>query len=165
MYTGETLQSFLYGVCDSLQPAVGYNWGAERRDRVRAIEICCFTASAVISLGSMGLMCFFPAQLTQLFISNANAAFMSMAVPAMQLYSLAFLIRWLPFAVQSFMTAVSQPGYAAALSVSIAIVFPLALIVLLWPLGLTGIWLNFPLTYLLAALLALYLLLRFKKQA
>lgn len=62
MYTGETLQSLLYGVCDALQPAVGYNWGAGRRDRVRDIERCCFTASAVISIGSMTLMYFLPAE-------------------------------------------------------------------------------------------------------
>lgn len=27
MYVGDTVQPLLYGVCDSLQPAVGYNWG------------------------------------------------------------------------------------------------------------------------------------------
>lgn len=163
MYVGETLQSFLYGVCDSLQPAVGYNWGAQRRDRVKAIESCCFTASAVISLGSMTLMFFLPRELTKLFMGNADEAFFRMAVPAMKLYSLGFSVRWFSFATQSYMTAVSQSNYAAILSVSTAFVFPLALIGLLWPFELTGIWLNFPMTYLLSGILAAVLLVRFYK--
>lgn len=164
MYVGETLQSLLYGVCDSLQPAVGYNWGAGRRDRVVAIERCCFTASALISLASMALMYFLPAELTRLFVGDVGPAFMAVAVPAMKLFSFTFLTRWFSFSVQSYMTAVSQPGYAAALSVSTAFVFPLVLIGVLWPLELTGIWLNFPLTYLLAGILAVVILLRFFRQ-
>lgn len=32
------IQPLMYGTCDSLQPAVGYNWGAQNFSRVRAIE-------------------------------------------------------------------------------------------------------------------------------
>lgn len=164
MYTGETLQSLLYGVCDALQPAVGYNWGAGRRDRVRDIERCCFTASAVISIGSMTLMYFLPAELTALFVGSVGPEFMAMAVPAMRLFSFTFLTRWFSFAVQSYMTAVSRPVHAAALSVLTAFGLPLLLIALFWPLKLTGVWLNFPVTYLLAGILAAMILLRFHKQ-
>lgn len=164
MYSGETIQSFLYGVCDSLQPAVGYNWGAGRKDRVKAIEKCCFTASAIISLSSAAVLYFFPVQITSLFVKDADAALMSTAVCAMKLFCLTFITRWFSFAVQSYMTAVDKPVYASILSVSTALAFPLVLIGLLWPLGLTGIWLNFPVTYLLAALLAAVIMLRFKKE-
>lgn len=164
MYVGETIQSFLYGVCDSLQPAVGYNWGADSRERVRAIERCCFTASALISLASVALMFFLPGELSALFTGGGNAAFLEMAVPAMQIFSFSFMTRWFSFAVQSYMTAVSKSTYAAALSLSTAFVFPLILLAVLWPLGLTGIWLNFPLTYLLAGILAGVFLLRFSRQ-
>lgn len=164
MYTGETIQSFLYGVCDSLQPAVGYNWGAGRKDRVKAIEKYCFSASAFISLASALVIYFFPAQITALFVKNTDTAFVGAAVRAMQLFSLTFLVRWFSFAVQSYMTAVDKPVYASALSVSTALVFPVLFIVLLFPLGLTGIWLNFPATYLLAAILAAVILLCFKKE-
>ena len=33
MYVGEIIQPMIYGICDSLQPAIGYNWGAKRFDR------------------------------------------------------------------------------------------------------------------------------------
>lgn len=163
MYTGETIQSFLYGVCDSLQPAVGYNWGAGKKDRVKAIEKCCFTASAAISLISAITIFLFPEQITSLFVKNADASFMSIAVLAMRLFSFTFITRWFSFAVQSYMTAVDKPMYASVLSVSTALVFPLVLIVIFWHMGLNGLWLNFPVTYLLAAILAAIILFRFKK--
>ena len=50
MYADGIVMQFLYGMCDSLQPAVGYNWGAGRRDRVLAIEKRCFLAAAVLSV-------------------------------------------------------------------------------------------------------------------
>ncbi|HCL02059.1 MAG TPA: MATE family efflux transporter, partial [Lachnoclostridium phytofermentans] len=155
---------FLYGVCDSLQPAVGYNWGAGRKDRVKAIEKCCFTASALISLVSAVVIFLFPTQIISLFVKNVDTVFMSTAVLAMRLFSLTYITRWLSFATQSYMTAVEKPIYASVLSVSTALVFPVVLIALLWPLELTGIWLNFPITYLLAAILATVILLRFKKE-
>ena len=53
---------------------------------------------------------------------------------------------------------------ASLISVSTALFFPVALLVALWPLGLTGVWLNFAGTALLAGLLALFLLLRFVRR-
>lgn len=163
MYTGETIQSFLYGVCDSLQPAVGYNWGAGRKDRVKSIEKCCFTASAVISLFSAILIYLFPMQITSLFVKNTDTVFMSTAVTAMHIFSLTFLTRWFSFAVQSYMTAVDKPIYASVLSGSTSLVFPLLLIVVLLPLGINGLWFIFPATYLLATILAIIILFQFKK--
>lgn len=163
VYTGETVQSFLYGVCDSLQPAVGYNWGAGRKDRVRAIEKCCFTVSAVISFAAAIFVYLYPEQIISLFLKNTEQSFADLAVFAMQIFGLTFFTRWFSFAVQSYMTAVDRPVYAAALSVSTAFIFPLVLVAVLWPLKLTGIWLNFPVTYALAAIMAGIILFRFKR--
>ena len=86
-----------------------------------------------------------------------------MAVPALMLFSLTYLLRWFSFAAQSFMSAVEKPLYASIISVSIALVFPVILIGVLWPFGLTGLWLNHFGTSILAALLAGILLMKFWK--
>ena len=70
MFADGFIQPLLYGMCDSLQPAVGYNWGARAFSRVRAIEKCCFTASAVVSLGSTVLVALIPGLITRLFVSD-----------------------------------------------------------------------------------------------
>ena len=63
MYADGFIQPLLYGMCDSLQPAVGYNWGAGQLSRVRAIEKCCFAASGVVSLAAAVAMALFPGQI------------------------------------------------------------------------------------------------------
>lgn len=164
MYAEGFIQPLLYGMCDSLQPAVGYNWGAGRFSRVKAIEKCCFTASALLSLASVFVIFAFPAQIAGLFMKGADAGFMETAAGALKLFSFTYLTRWISFATQSYMLAIEKPVPASILSVSTALIFPVLLIFLLWPLGLTGLWLNFAGTSVLAAVLAVVILLRFRSK-
>lgn len=163
MYTGDIVQPLLYGVCDSLQPAVGYNWGTGSLNRVKAIEKRCFTASAVISLLSAAIIFLFPEKIAGLFIPHADMELINIAIAALKLFSLTYITRWFSSAAQSFMTAVEKPIQASIISVSTVLIFPIVLILALWPLGLTGLWLNFAGTSLLSAILALLVMLRFRK--
>ena len=61
------------------------------------------------------------------------------------------------------MTAVDKPVQAALISVTTALLFPAALILLRWPLGLNGIWLNMPAASILAGLLSIVILLHFRR--
>ena len=160
MYVEGFIQPLLYGMCDSLQPAVGYNWGAGIFSRVRAIEKCCYVASAVISLLSAVVIFLLPSQITVLFVGESNGGILEMAIPAVQLFALTYLTRWFSFATQSYMLAIEKSISAALISVATALLFPVLLVALLWPLGLTGIWLNFAGTSLLAGLLSLFVLAR-----
>ena len=158
MFAEGFIQPLLYGMCDSLQPAVGYNWGAQKFSRVRAIEKCCFVASGIVSLLSVFLIAFFPEQITNLFVADAGPEILSISVGALQLFSLTYITRWFSFATQSYMLAIEKPLPASLISVSTALVFPVVLIGILWPLGLTGIWLNFAVTSALAAILSIIIL-------
>ena len=157
------VQPLLYGMCDSLQPAVGYNWGARNIKRVKTIEFRCFGAAAVLALLTTLVLGFFPRQVAGLFIDVSETAYMEMAVQALLLFSLTYVTRWFSYATQSFLSAIEKPVAASMISVSTALGFPVLLIVVLWPLGLTGIWLNFAVTAVLAGILALILLLRQKE--
>lgn len=158
MFADGFIQPLLYGMCDSLQPAVGYNWGAGKISRVRAIEKCCFTASGIISLLAVFVIACFPRQITNLFMADAGEELMGIAVGALQLFSLTYVTRWFSFATQSYMLAIEKPLPASVISVSTALFFPVLLVALLWPLGLTGIWLNFAGTAVLAAVLSFIIL-------
>ena len=164
MYVDGLIQPLMYGCCDSLQPAVSYNWGAGNRKRIWAIERYCFSAAALISLLSAAVLFFLPDMVTALFLSDMDGAFLDTARAAIRLFALTYLTRWFSFAVQSLMTALERAGAASLISVSTALLFPVALLTALWPMGLTGVWLNFAGTALLAGLLALLLLLRFVRR-
>ena len=164
MYTDGFIQPLLYGLCDSLQPAVGYNWGAGKISRVRSIEKCCFSASAVVSLAAFVLILFFPEQIVSLFMADGEEAATTMAVGALRLFALTYITRWFSFATQSYMMAIEKPMEASMISVSMALIFPVILVAALCPLGLTGIWLNFAATAVLAAVLSLIIILKRKKE-
>ncbi len=152
------VQALLYGMVDSLQPAVGYNWGARLFGRVREIERWCFGAAAAgsVALGCAAMAA--PEPLIHLFVGGADEALVSMAVPAIRIFCLAYLVRWVSFASQSYLMAIERSRAAATMSVCTVLVFPVLLIVCLRGLGLTGFWLNMPVTALLSGLLALWML-------
>ena len=161
MYADGVIQPLLYGMCDSLQPAVGFNWGAGNYRRINAIEKCCYTAAAVVSLASAAVIFLAPEAITGLFVGDADAGMIAMSVAALKLFALTYLTRWFSFATQSYMLAVENALAAALISVSTALFFPVLLLAAFWPLGLNGIWMNFAGTALLAAVLAAVLLKRF----
>lgn len=159
MYAEGFVQPLLYGMCDSLQPAVSYNLGAGNKKRIQAIEKCCYTASGVVSLLSAAVLFFFPDVITRMFVSSPDAVFLEMARGgAVMLFALTYLTRWFSFATQSYMVAVERAGVAALISVSTALIFPVLLVAALWPLGLTGIWLNFAGTSVLAGIMSAVIL-------
>lgn len=164
MYAEGFIQPLLYGMCDSLQPAVGYNWGAGQLSRVRAIERCCFTASGIVSLLSALVLALLPEPVARLFLADPDPQTLSLAVGALRLFSLTYVTRWFSFATQSYMLAIEEPVPASVISVSTALFFPVLLILLLWPLGLTGIWLNFAGTSVLAALLSAWILKKYRRR-
>ena len=164
MFADGFVQPLLYGMCDSLQPAVGYNWGAKKLSRVRAIEKCCFVASGIVSLLAVVVIAVFPEQITKLFVADAGQEILSISVGALQLFCLTYITRWFSFATQSYMLAIEKPLPASLISVSTALVFPVILIGILWPLGLTGIWLNFAGTSALAGVLSLGILVWMRRE-
>ncbi len=164
MYVDGFIQPLLYGMCDSLQPAVGYNWGAGKIARVRAIEKCCFTASSIVSLLSVIVILLFPVQITNLFMADTSREFLNIAVGALRLFGFTYITRWFSFATQSYMLAIEKPLPASVISVSTALLFPVLLVALLWPMGLTGIWLNFAGTAVLAAILSGIILLKLRRE-
>ncbi len=159
MYAGETIQPLLYGLSDSLQPAIGYNWGARAVGRVRDLAKCSFTACGIVSLLGTAAMFFFPDAIAALFISAKETALLELTVHAMRLFSLAYLVRWFGFAVQGFYTAIEKSLAASILSVSGAMIFPILFVLLLSPWALDGLWLNLAFTSLAVSVMALFMIL------
>lgn len=158
MFIDGFIQPLLYGMCDSVQPAIGYNWGSGKFSRVRAIEKVCYIVSAIFSILSAVIIVLFPAQIAKLFMSDADQTVLAMAVGAVQLFSITYITRWFSFATQSFMLAIEKALPATIISASTALIFPVILIAVLYPLGLNGLWLNLPVTSVLAGILSIFIL-------
>lgn len=163
MYAGAVIEPMLYGMSDSVQPAVGYNWGAGSLNRVRDITKVSFAVCGLVSILCTAVMCFFPGLLTGIFVKPEETVLMAMSIRALPLYGLSFLFGWFGFAVQGFFAAIEKPLPATILSVCRAMVFPVILIYALSFMGLDGLWLNAAGTTLLSMLLAIAMLLKIQK--
>ncbi len=164
MYSSGIVEPMLYGLCDSIQPAVGYNWGAGSLSRVRDITKCALLVCGVLSVLCTGVMIFFPGLLVGLFVDAADVALVEMSTHALRLFGTAFLVGWFAFAMQGFFAAIEKPLPATVLSVARALVCPLILIWALGFMGLNGLWLNYTGTAILTAVMALFMVIFIQKR-
>ncbi len=156
MTLGSVVEMLLYGVLDSLQPAIGYNYGAKNMDRVKTFEKYCLIGGSVISLSFAVLFFVIPGPLVVPFLENMSL--LDLAKSALRLFSFSYLYKWVSLALRSFFVAIEKPFPATCISVASAFAFPISMIAALWPLGLNGLWLNYPAAELLSAVLAVMLI-------
>lgn len=158
MYSSDLCWPLLYGISDSLAPAIGYNWGAEDYGRVKKIAKCNYIGTGIVGIVSTVAMFFLAPVLAALFANANDATLLEMSAHAIKLFCFAYLFRWFATATQSVMSAIEKPMHATIMSVAIAFVFPLLSLGLLWGLGLDGIWLNFVVTTASTAVLGVILM-------
>ena len=164
MYSSDLCWPLLYGISDSLSPAIGYNWGAANRDRVKRIVRCAYIGTAVVGLVSTAVLFFLSDTIALLFSGADEVMLMHESAHAIRLFCFAYLFRWFVVTTQGFLSAIEKPVLAAMMSVSVAFIFPVALLGVLWKWGLDGIWLNFVGVNLFAAIFGVLLLLRVARE-
>ncbi len=158
---GGIVEQMLYGVLDSLQPAIGYNYGANENQRVKLLVKYSFIAGAIISVFFAILMLVIPKTLSSAFLNDFSL--LEYSAHALRLFSIAYIFKWISHTIQSFLLAIEKPLPALAISLSICLVFPLLSILVLLPLKLNGLWLNYTFASALSALFAVIILLVMKK--
>ena len=158
MYASDLCWPLLYGISDSLSPAIGYNWGATNYSRVKKIVRCGFISTCVIGLVSTSVLFFFSDTVAWMFSKEGDVRLLEISTHAIRLFCFAYLFRWIAVATQSFLSAIEKPAWATLMSVSVAFVFPIILLGGLWSFGLDGIWFNFVGVNALASVLAVFLL-------
>ena len=165
MYVDSIVGALLFGMADSMQPAISYNYGAGSRTRMFALEKRVLTAAAAISLAVLVWMQLGGEQVIPLFLKEEDSALLDMTLRAMELFSLSYLLGWVSTCLSSFFTALNRPGLSLVLAFSRTLVFPLlSLLVLPGALGLDGVWLISTSTGVLTAILSLLFLLRVLRQ-
>lgn len=160
MYASDMCQPLIYGMSDSVAPAIGFNWGAGNYDRVKRIAKCGYIGSATVSVVAVAVMYFFSGTLASLFVKEKETDLLLLATRALRVFSITYLVRWFSITGQSFLVAIEKAAYATILSVCIALVFPVIILGSLWNLGLDGVWLNMFGTSVLALVLGVFLIKR-----
>lgn len=163
MYVGGFAYPLMYGLADSLQPAVGYNWGARNVRRVISLEKHVFAATAAISLTVSVAAFAAPELIVNIFMGEMDAGFVALARRASRIYATAWVLYWVPVATTNFLTALNRAREATAMTVFSALVAPVTALWALTPLGLDGLWANVPVATVASTVLAACLLLRLRR--
>lgn len=157
------LTMVVVGICQGMQPIVGYNYGAGRTDRLsRAFMLATMASTVICTTGAVfGMLC--PHWIARAFTTDA-----SLIQITSHTFHLVFRMFWVvgfQIIATSFFQSIGKAGRSIFLSLSRQVIFLIPL--LLWlprHYGLDGVWLSFPGSDILATVVTLILVvLEFRK--
>ena len=143
MYVDSFIGMLVFGMCDAMQPAVSYCYGAGLSDKVRALFRRIIIGATVLSLASMLFMLFVGEYVTPLFVKPDDKELLAISIIGMKLFSLSYLTGWVDMCFSSLFTAIERPLRSLVTSFFGTLVFPVACLFILSPVWkLNGVWLT-----------------------
>ena len=163
MYVDSIIGMLVFGMCDALQPAISYCYGAGLFDRVKAIFRRSILGAIVLSLASLLFMMFLGRYVAPLFIEPENTELLAVSIIGMKLFSLSYLTGWVDMCFSSYFTALERPARSMVTTFFGMLVFPISALFAMTPfLGLNGVWLSALVSCTASAMLTLMLYLTMK---
>ena len=152
----------ILGVVQGLLPVVGFNYGAKKNVRVNEAIYLGLKISTGISLFSFLLVILFPGLLMRIFTDDP--ALINMGISALRILYAATITIGVQMVTGGVYQALGKAWEAFIMSMARQILFLIPMFFILPPfLGLTGIWLAFPVADILSFGLALFLIRRHKE--
>jgi putative MATE family efflux protein len=158
MYVDSIIGMMNFGICDSLQPAISYCYGAGSLDRLKAILKRITIATVAVSVVSFLFMLFVGPHAAKLFIKESDKELLRVSIIAIKLFSFSYLVGWIDMCFSSLFTALERPVRSLLVSLFGTLIFPIAFLFLLTSIcGLNGVWLMASAAALASAVLTLML--------
>jgi putative MATE family efflux protein len=156
------------GICQGMQPIAGYNYGAEKFDRLMRVLTLAIIAATVVMVIGWALAMLFPYYMARIFTTDQEL--IAKSITGIRLNMLLFPIIGFQAVVTNFFQCIGKVRIAIFLSLSRQLLFLLPLIwilPMLW--GLDGVWAALPTSDLIAAVVAAasmaYFMPKLKQQA
>lgn len=150
------------GICQGMQPIVGYNFGARNFHRLRrAFTLSCIAATGVCTAGFAACL-IFPRQLASLFLNDP--ALIESTARTLSLATSMFWLVGFQIVATTFFQSIGQVAKSIFLSLTRQVLFLIPLLLALpTEFGIDGIWLSFPASDILAfAVTATLIFLQFR---
>ena len=148
------------GVNQGMQPIAGYNYGAQKLDRMmRVLKLAMIAGTCVTTTGFL-VAEFLPELCVTLFTTDATLA--SMSVNALRVMMAAMPIVGYQMVITNFFQSIGMAKISILLSLSRQLLLLLPLLLVLPPIiGLDGVWMSMPVSDTLSALFALVMMVRY----
>ena len=162
------VQSFLYmplfGLNSGVIPIVGYNYGAKNKDRViKTVRIAMAIGCSVMLLGTL-LFQFLPNLILSPFKTTEEMN--KIAYVAFRIISIGFIFSAIAIVINGFFMGIGAG--VSAMSVNLArqliLLVPLAFFLSKTALGISGVWVAFPISEVLSTILAYALFIKEKNK-
>lgn len=146
--------SIFTGIAQGIQPLISSAYGCGDSARSRLMLRYGLTTAAVVSLTLYAVICYGAAPITAVFNSEQNHQLQVIAEYGLRLYFTGILAAGVNIILSIFFTSMEQavPAHIISLLRGLVLIIPMAFVLSgLW--GMTGVWLAFPVTELVSALL------------
>ena len=153
------IQSFVFmpvfGLNQGSTPIMGYNYGAKNRERLmQTLKLCLITAVIIMCIGVL-IFQLFPGPIMSIF--NPSADMLRMGTTAMRLLSLCFIPAAFGIVFATLFQALGFGTYSLIMTLlrQLIIILPAAWILSRF-IGVTGVWLSYPIAECFSLLCALF---------
>ena len=147
----------IIGICQGMQPIVGYNYGSGRYNRLFRTFWLAVIAGVVFSTAGSLVGGIFPRSIASAFMQDE--AQIECAMNCLRITVLTFWMVGFQIVTTNFFQALGMAGKAVFLSLTRQILFMIPLLFILPPLwGLDGVWAAFPISDFVATVVAAFLL-------
>lgn len=148
------LTTIVLGICQGMQPIVGYNYGAGAVGRLRRTFMLAVGVSTLITAAGSVVGVFFPGEVASLF--TTDAVLRQNTVRALSHAMLAFSVVGFQVITTAFFQSIGKASQSIFLSLTRQVIFLIPLLLILpGRMGLDGVWFSFPTSDLLATVVAL----------
>lgn len=145
------------GICQGMQPILGYNYGAGKYDRLfRTLRLAAIAAVIITTVGC-AVAHLFPRQISGMFMTDPDQ--ISEAVNCLRIATISFWMVGFQVVATNFFQSLGMAGKAVFLSLTRQIIFMVPLLFILPPIfGLDGVWSAFPISDAVATIVATIML-------
>lgn len=155
------------GVNQGMQPIAGYNYGAQKLDRLMRVLTLAMIAGTCVTTSGFLVAQLCPSACVRLFTSDPTLV--EMSDNGLRILMAAMPIVGYQMVITNFFQSIGKAKISIFLSLSRQLLLLLPLLVILPPMfGVNGVWMSMPLSDTLSALLALLMMTkymrRFKRQ-
>lgn len=141
------------GICQGMQPILGYNYGRGKLDRLfKTLRLAATVAVVITTIGSV-IGAFLPRPIAAMFMQDETQ--IQCAINCLRITTLTFWMVGFQIVATNFFQSLGMAGKAVFLSLTRQIIFMIPLLFILPPIfGLDGVWSTYPICDLVSAVVA-----------
>lgn len=143
----------ILGICQGMQPVLGYNYGAGLIHRLTRTFLLAVGASTCLCVAGFVAAYLFPEVIARVFTHDADL--IEQTVTGLRLGTLAFALVGFQIVTSNFFQSIGLASQSIVLSLSRQVIFLIPLLIVLPSrMGLPGVWISFPISDILATIVS-----------